>query len=231
MGLKKDEKKVFFEISKYADGKNTIIENTDLDEKWQPKPITMINGVLKNILLSTYEYEGKEIQQMTFELNDWENLIHLQATYSRVSRGIIFALHSLEKIDEKLSFTIQISWKGTKYVWVEMWWHPVKSVIDFENEIKSKTKAVMDWDEFIKYNYSELDARVKDELIPKINSAIVDVTPEVSEKEPVATTMEDIESSDEEFTDSIEKEAEAKSDEALTGVAKEKAPEDSDLPF
>ena len=160
--LKKDEPKHFFEIFKWFGDKKKVIMPEAME----------IDGKLKAIEVGSYEYEGKTKDTMTFILDDWKEEIHRQTSFNKVSRNTIYALNSLKEIKDKMTLTLYMSQAGNKNLWLKHWKEDVKSILDREEDIKAKTWVVMDWEEFVKYNYKELDKRIKEELIPWINESI-----------------------------------------------------------
>ena len=194
MNLKYDEKEPhYFEISTWFGDKKKILSDN----------ANMISGKLVKIGTDSYEWNNKTIKTLSIILDDnWER-IERQTTYNNLSRSVIYSLASLDKIEHELYFSLYVSKAGKKNVWVKHWLDDVQHTFDWEKDIKWRTKAVMDWDEFVRYNYSELDKWINEDLIPKINKAVVfeDLQTELEEVEKNPKIKED--KKQEEFDDDL----------------------------
>jgi len=166
MNLKFDEKDPhYFEISKWFWDKKEILS----------EDANKINGKLVKIELGDYEWNKQTIKTMDITIDDNGERLVRQTTYNNLSRNAIYCLAGLDVIDQELFLTLYVSKeKGNKNVWVKHGMDDLKNWFDREKDIKARTKAVMDWEEFVKYSYKELDAWIDETLIPKINDAVAD---------------------------------------------------------
>ena len=190
--------------------------------------ITSIGTEKKQITPKSWENAWKKITvyNLLLDIVDEDGVMTLQIPlYSSYARHIMNTLAWDEKL-AKVYFSVYLN-KGYRSISIkasddrEADW--IKWLYTRDEMKEHVWEKVEKWE--TKPDYDVAVEKYVEELLPIIEKKIDDC----EEVVPWATTMEDIESSDEEFADSIEQEAKEKSDE--TGVAKEKATEDDRLPF
>lgn len=163
-GLKEDRH--YFEITKYNwEKKETEVVATNQN---------FIEGNLLWVEKITYKYKndrgieeiGRKIQ---FTLSQDDEEVNLQMNYNNVTRTIIYALASAKDI-WLVNLNVYISKKWNKGCWVKVNGQDALSSFDYEKDIKAKCSYS---EQFKMYDYSKLDERIDNDLIPLINSKLM----------------------------------------------------------
>jgi hypothetical protein len=89
--------------------------------------------------------------------------------YNKISRAMVYALASGKDLWE-VEFSLYISKKGNKGCRIKNNGQDLTSTFDFEKDIKAKCSYS---EQFKMYDYSKLDERIDNELIPSINSKLM----------------------------------------------------------
>lgn len=162
--LKQEETDVYFRLTKYEWKQEIVVK----ERAWG------INWILQKVETWGYNWtdaHGNEKfkKTMTFTFVDWDETIKFWIGYNKISRGIILALASCEKICGTTQFELRVSKKWSKYCRVTVNWADVKSTFDYEKDVKSKQTYS---EQYEKVDYTKEDEWIDTELIPLINSRI-----------------------------------------------------------
>lgn len=168
------EDRHYFKITKY----NAWVTEVVADNQ------NILKGNLVEVKPVTYKYKdtrgieqiGKKIQ---FTIEKDGEQVNLQMYYNKISRAMVYALASGKDLWE-IEFSLYISKKGNKGCRIKNNGQDLTSTFDFEKDIKAKCSYS---EQFKMYDYSKLDERIDNELIPSINSKLMYKVDETQTKE------------------------------------------------
>jgi len=158
------EDRHYFKITKY----NAWVTEVVADNQ------NILKGNLVEVKPVTYKYKdtrgieqiGRKIQ---FTIEQDGEQVQLQMYYNKISRAMVYALASGKDLWE-VEFSLYISKKGNKGCRIKNNGQDLTSTFDFEKDIKAKCSYS---EQFKMYDYSKLDERIDNELIPSINSKLM----------------------------------------------------------
>ncbi len=101
---------------------------------------------------------------------------------------MVYALASGKDLWE-VEFSLYISKKGNKGCRIKNNGQDLTSTFDFEKDIKAKCSYS---EQFKMYDYSKLDERIDNELIPSINSKLMYKVDETQTKEQPKDDLDDL---------------------------------------
>lgn len=177
------EDRHYFKITKYNAGVTEVVADNQ----------NILKGNLIEVKPITYKYKdsrgieqiGKKIQ---FTIEQEGEQVQLQMYYNKISRAMIYALASGKDLWE-IEFSLYISKKGNKGCRVKNNGQDLTSIFDFEKDIKAKCSYS---EQFKMYDYSKLDERINNELIPNINSKLMYKVDETQSKEQTKEDLNDL---------------------------------------
>ena len=177
------EDRHYFKITKY----NAWVTEVVADNQ------NILKGNLVEVKPLTYKYKdtrgieqiGKKIQ---FTIEKDGEQVNLQMYYNKISRAMIYALASGKDLWE-VEFSLYISKKGNKGCRIKNNGQDLTSTFDFEKDIKAKCSYS---EQFKMYDYSKLDERIDNELIPSINSKLMYKVDETQTKEQPKDDLDDL---------------------------------------
>lgn len=177
------EDRHYFKITKY----NAWVTEVVADNQ------NILKGNLVEVKPVTYKYKdtrgieqiGKKIQ---FTIEKDGEQVNLQMYYNKISRAIVYALASGKDLWE-IEFSLYISKKGNKGCRIKNNGQDLTSTFDFEKDIKAKCSYS---EQFKMYDYSRLDERIDNELIPSINSKLMYKVDEAQTKEQPKDDLDDL---------------------------------------
>lgn len=177
------EDRHYFKITKY----NAWVTEVVADNQ------NILKGNLVEVKPVTYKYKdtrgieqiGKKIQ---FTIEKDGEQVNLQMYYNKISRAMVYALASGKDLWE-VEFSLYISKKGNKGCRIKNNGQDLTSTFDFEKDIKAKCSYS---EQFKMYDYSRLDERIDNELIPNINSKLMYKVDEAQVKEQPKDDLDDL---------------------------------------
>lgn len=177
------EDRHYFKITKY----NAWVTEVVADNQ------NILKGNLVEVKPLTYKYKdtrgieqiGKKIQ---FTIEKDGEQVNLQMYYNKISRAMVYALASGKDLWE-VEFSLYISKKGNKGCRIKNNGQDLTSTFDFEKDIKAKCSYS---EQFKMYDYSKLDERIDNELIPSINSKLMYKVDETQTKEQPKDDLDDL---------------------------------------
>ena len=177
------EDRHYFKITKY----NAWVTEVVADNQ------NILKGNLVEVKPVTYKYKdtrgieqiGKKIQ---FTIEKDGEQVNLQMYYNKISRAMVYALASGKDLWE-VEFSLYISKKGNKGCRIKNNGQDLTSTFDFEKDIKAKCSYS---EQFKMYDYSRLDERIDNELIPSINSKLMYKVDEAQTKEQPKDDLDDL---------------------------------------
>ena len=177
------EDRHYFKITKY----NAWVTEVVADNQ------NILKGNLVEVKPVTYKYRdtrgieqiGKKIQ---FTIEKDGEQVNLQMYYNKISRAMVYALASGKDLWE-VEFSLYISKKGNKGCRIKNNGQDLTSTFDFEKDIKAKCSYS---EQFKMYDYSRLDERIDNELIPSINSKLMYKVDEAQAKEQPKDDLDDL---------------------------------------
>ena len=177
------EDRHYFKITKY----NAWVTEVVADNQ------NILKGNLVEVKPVTYKYKdtrgieqiGKKIQ---FTIEKDGEQVNLQMYYNKISSDMVYALASGKDLWE-VEFSLYISKKGNKGCRIKNNGQDLTSTFDFEKDIKAKCSYS---EQFKMYDYSRLDERIDNELIPSINSKLMYKVDEAQTKEQPKDDLDDL---------------------------------------